>query len=208
MNPLLIGAAAVALAYALTRKKNGELSVTGPGGQNGDLRALANAVDADLRANGQAYSKELLSRFQAAAGIAVDGLYGPESANALAAATGKQAPAPIFAGAGQAEPPSNKPLSPSESSEAKRLAELVHADVTSKGRNYDRSLMRQFQRAVHGLYVDGQYGPATAGALQYFTDRKPPDPIYASASGSREVKPYKPPSGTTAISGAGIPGRF
>lgn len=195
MNPLLLLGGALAAAYLVMKPKGAPAGgAVFPGQAGADLASLGERVLSDIASKGQAYDKELLKSFQAMSGIAVDGLYGPESAAALARATGKSPPPPIFSsGPAPSEPPSRAPMTPTDQTESKRLAEQVFSDLNANGRNYDRDLMKAFQRSVHALYVDGLYGPATAGALQYFTDRKPPDPIYAGANGSKTIVPYKPP---------------
>lgn len=194
MNPLMLGLGLGAL-YLFTRGSGDAPPGSPPplpGTQEGEaLRQLGEKLDADLRARGAQYDRTLLRAFQAAARILVDGLYGPESALALARATGRTAPPPIFL---PKEPDAPNPTPPTqeEVDETRKVAKDVAQDLKAKAQAYDRDLMKRFQRLAR-LTADGMYGPATAGALQYFTGETPPKPIYASAGGSRDVKPYHPP---------------
>jgi hypothetical protein len=68
------------------------------------------------------------------------------------------------------------------------LASVVEHELLAAGKDYDRELVRDFQRATRGgLVVDGVYGPATAGALQFYL-RRPPPPHYLRTS--VRVTPY------------------
>lgn len=198
LKPLLLLGGALGLGALLLKPKAGDGGFVGPlpggGPDTSAITDLANKVLDDVANRGQNYDKSLLRQFQAAAAILVDGLYGPESAAALARFTGRSPPPPLFAGAAHVEAPTNQPMSPSDASDAKALAEHVFSDVTANGMQYDRNLMRAFQRGTHTLAVDGYYGPATAGAVGYFTDRRPPDALYPDAHGSRAPKTYRPPS--------------
>jgi hypothetical protein len=53
-------------------------------------KVLAEAVVKQLRAKGRSYDRTLMKRFQATAGLAADGLYGPRSAGAVAWYTGQK----------------------------------------------------------------------------------------------------------------------
>lgn len=63
---------------------------------------------------------------------------------------------------------------------ARALAVALVNSIKAKGRRYDQTIAAQFQRAA-GIGVDGKYGGATAGAVRYFTGKKPPAPM---------VRPY------------------
>lgn len=193
MGPLIpIAVGVAALLFLGSRDKSAQPFV-GPPSPNGDpLRALADAIDADIRKNGANYDRALVRRFQTEAGILVDGLYGPETATHLAMHTGREPPAPIFQPA-PPEQPSHDPLTGTETDRAKQLAEQVEADVRQKASQYDRELVKAFQRLARPLVADGKYGPQTAGAVEFYTGRTPPAPIYAGANGNRTPVKYTPP---------------
>lgn len=71
---------------------------------------------------------------------------------------------------------------------AKELADSIITDVKKKGRNYNRKMMRNFQR-VAGLKGDGLYGPRTAGAVAFYSGRIPPASFYPK--GAKPIA-YKP----------------
>lgn len=206
MNPLLIlalaGLAWLASKSASGRRSSGALprppappssgGGSGPGTVVGPpnvtkAEELAPVLLADLLEKGAAYDRELLRAFQAAAGILVDGLYGPESKATLERYTQQSAPPAIFGGA-----PSSKPagaVGPPNVSKAQELAPVVAADIAEKGKSYDRELVRAFQAAA-GLAVDGDYGPRTRGALVFFGLPNAPAAIFG-----RGTVAYTPPKG-------------
>ena len=57
----------------------------------------------------------------------------------------------------------------------------VAREVRSRGYNYDRAMVRDFQRRA-GLSTDGLYGPATRDAVAYFGTVRPPEPLFAGGS--------------------------
>lgn len=71
---------------------------------------------------------------------------------------------------------------------AKELADSIISDVNKKKANYNRKMMRNFQR-VSGLKADGLYGPRTAGAVAFYSGRVPPLSYYPK--GAKPIA-YKP----------------
>lgn len=89
-------------------------------------------------------------------------------------------------------PPAVSPVTPSgtyDPNRARDLAGRLLADVANKGAGYDHELAREFQRAA-GLAPDGDYGPRTAGAVEYFTNTSAPPSLPQYGTGK---KPYTPP---------------
>lgn len=195
MSPLLILGGLGAL-YLLSKGSGGPLaSPTGGAGGAGSA-SLASRVASDIAAKGTGYDHGLLQQFQASAGIAVDGLYGPESAAALSRALGgMQVPAPIYSGA--VPVPEQDPLTGTEDQEARTLAVDVEQDIRQHGSSYDHDKLKRFQALAHPIVPDGKYGPITAGALAYFLNRDPsqvPKPIYSGSGGNMTPVQYHPPT--------------
>ena len=101
-------------------------------------------------------------------------------------------------GGGKGKPPPPTPETvegPPDTIKAAELAPVVADDLITKGRGYDRTLMRAFQAAA-GIKVDGLYGPQTRGALRHYLGVagsplvEPPDAIYG-----RGERAYTPPRG-------------
>ena len=154
-----------------------------------DVGSLAAAVAADVRAKGRNYDRNLVRHFQQLApGLAVDGIYGPQTAGAVRHFSAQAVPPPTGGGIAVYPPaqpprpavqpqsapptaprPATPPAAPAPAQDARSLATAVAADVRSKGRNYDRNLVRRFQQLAPGLAVDGVYGPQTAGAVRHFS---------------------------------------
>ena len=165
-----------------------------------DVRALALAVATDVRSKGTGYDRSLVARFQQAAGVKVDGIYGPVTAEAVRRHSGQVVPPPAAAApraqvvaptAPPAAPPGSStpapvpvrvappvpvPQSTAVPNEPRALAAAVASDVRSKGRSYDRALVRRLQAVAPGLKVDGIYGPQTAGAVRHFSGQAVPPP--------------------------------
>lgn len=72
---------------------------------------------------------------------------------------------------------------------ARQLAQTLanNLEAEPSGRNA-RQITIDFQKAA-GLPVDGIYGGAAAGAVEYYLGKKPPRPV----TKSKAVIPYKPP---------------
>lgn len=201
MDLMTIGIGALALLALSGGKKRGLPNAAPPlpGTQAGNaLAQLAAQVEADLLAHGSSYDHSLLTTFQRAANIVVDGLYGPESALALARALGHTAPPPIYSGASSSTlPPITTPIASSDELDAvRKLANDVAQEINAKHMSYDHNLVKRFQQAARfpAKGIDGLYGPATAGAVAYYTDSVPPAPLYKGADGTYSVKPYTPPT--------------
>ncbi len=155
------------------------------------------AADKNLREKGRNYNRAILRKFQKVAKPLVpDGIYGGRTAGALRYYL-KRAPLPPFsaprriipyAPPGKATRPPTKPKTTKPSgAKIHPLALGVEASLESKGRNYSRPMMRNFQR-IAKIAVDGLYGGGTAGALGYFLGRKPPQPIFKPL----RIKKYRP----------------
>jgi len=89
-------------------------------------------------------------------------------------------------------PPAQGPAAPTatyDPNRARDLAGRLLYDVASNGTGYDHELAKQFQLAA-GLTPDGQYGPRTAGAVEYFANSTAPPSLPQYGNGK---KPYTPP---------------
>ncbi len=75
---------------------------------------------------------------------------------------------------------------------ARSLAPSVLKDVATNGDKYVREQLKTFQRAA-GLPADGDYGPKTAGAVEYFASATAPPALPKYGTGT---KPYAPPRST------------
>lgn len=186
-------------------------------GPSAAAKALAPSVGANLKAKGTAYDRKMLAAFQAAAGLAADGLYGPATRAALVAC-GVSAPAALFKAASSSAPkpaaapapkptpapapapapkpaaaPAPKPVTVSPATSrvdlaaAKRMASDVAKHIRNKGKAYDRKQLSSFQQKA-GLTADGLYGPLSVSALKHFGASAPP----ALFKGS--LKEYTPPA--------------
>jgi murein L,D-transpeptidase YcbB/YkuD len=187
------------------------------GGVNLALAAqLAPQVAANINSKHASYDRNLLKRFQTAAGLTPDGLYGGYSAGAIRYFTKKAPPKPLVNPAIEkayvppstdAQPVTPQPITPSaqpvsphvtpspvpvvqqgpiDLALAQKLAPQVEADIKKNGARYNRTLLKQFQSAA-GLTADGFYGGYSAGALRYFLQRTPPKPLVNPAI----EKPYQ-----------------
>lgn len=85
MNPVILIGAAV-LLFALR-------------GGGGEARKLAQQLAADVTKRKYDYSRALAKKFQTAAGIPSDGIYGPATASKVSS-YGVKAPKALFVGAG------------------------------------------------------------------------------------------------------------
>lgn len=178
---------------------------------------LAPALVTDLAQRGRTADRELVRAFQAAAGLAVDGAYGPETRGALRywleVAIGKPADVPnAHAGTGEVaySPPDGvartqrerstpaaswPPVTGYDPNAAVFYAPLA-ADAVLLGRAYRTDAerlraVRAFQLSA-GIAVDGLYGPETHGALSYWLQQAkvplaPPKTLYGSGT-----KTYRP----------------
>jgi hypothetical protein len=73
--------------------------------------------------------------------------------------------------------------------DASALAPQVLADLKGQGHSYNRELMQRFQKAA-GLIPDGDYGPATRGALENYVHGTAPAAMYGVKHTGKEVVPY------------------
>jgi hypothetical protein len=155
----------VALFFLNQRKPGPELP---PSLSRADI--LAPQVAQDIADNGMQYDRDLLRAFQSAAGIQVDGDYGPQSHGALQKHWVPDPPPALYPAA---------PTSP-RATLGVPLVFRVAADIRDNGDGYDRQLLRQFQ-AEAGIRVDGLYGPESARALSAAGLASVPPPLYGGA---------------------------
>ena len=242
MNPLLL-IALIGLAYAAlgsTKKAEARKAkrIGGPSGPSSSAdtpargegaelgpydpdaaSALAVTLVQDLVERGRKADKALIKAFQASAGIAADGKYGPETKGALDywlyAALGDNAPgapAPHY-GSGStvysapdgiartsieipAEQSGWPPVSGPDENAAVFYAPLV-VEAVSSGKSYRQhpnkvKAVRAFQIASN-ITVDGLYGPVTRGALVFWLGRQS---VYTGSAPAslygRGTKAYRP----------------
>lgn len=152
---------------------------------------LAAVLAADLSSHGSSVDPLLIRAFQASAGIAVDGKYGPETRGALGywLEVGGSTTPPPGSGETAYSPPDGLPRLQREKDAAASgpawpgitgydptgaayYAPLVAESVQALGKAYRNNpqalrALRSFQLAA-GIVVDGLYGPESHGALTYW----------------------------------------
>ncbi len=69
---------------------------------------------------------------------------------------------------------------------AKNLAKQVASNITNRGVNYSRGLLKDFQRFA-GIQSEGIYGGESRGALEFFGVRRPPRALFKPV----ETVPYR-----------------
>lgn len=193
-----------------------------PAGTNLVLaKQLAPSIETDIVKNKFNYSRPNLTKFQVAAGLAGDGIYGGYTAGALTFFLGHTAPKPLFAPTtikpyvppgedsahGSASTNTSKPVATTTTAVkplevvnatgynetlAKKLAPQVESNIVAKKSNYDHTLLKNFQTAA-GITADGIYGGGTAGALRYYLGHAPPKPLFKPTI----EQPYKKPGSSS-----------
>jgi hypothetical protein len=203
VNAAIALAVVAAAALALSKKKSVEELVADFHGSTSDVperpspvttrenRVIAERVSLDVQARGQDYDVEGMKAFQRSVGLDPTGAYGPKEASALLLVLGERPPDPI-AYTLPVEAPDKRALSLQEEGKARALADYVDRNIKERGFAYDRVLAREFQKSTRALYADGFYGPATAGAVAYFTERAAPPPFYKAEDGTFAVIPFRP----------------
>ena len=155
-------------------------------------KELAGSVAREVRRKRYGYSRKITKDFQNIANIAVDGLYGGGTAGAVQYYTRMPPPRPIFKPfrikkfipKGKAPhmptgPPKGveKPIELSLLDATILLGNESAKNIRMRGKRYNKRLLKAFQKGAN-IVVDGLYGGGTAGAIQYYTKRTPPRPLY------------------------------